>query len=83
MPPFITHEEARPASPYPILFAPWKVLRRFSIGPWQVVAEAHEMAARRAYEGHKKSLGRGALCLVRPCGTVEAIHTPSKKGGGA
>ena len=69
--------------PYPIRFAPWKVLRRSSVGTWQVVAEDHETAARRAYDGHKRDLGKGMVCLVRPCGTVEAIHTPSKKGGAA
>jgi len=66
-------------APYPIIFAPWKVLRRFSVGGWQVVAEAHETAARKSYEGHTRTLGKGAVCLVRPCGTVEE----SSKAGAA
>ena len=66
-------------APYPIRFAPWKVLRRFSVGGWQVVAEAHETAARKSYEGHTRTLGKGAVCLVRPCGTVEE----SSKAGAA
>jgi len=64
--------------PYPIPIGGWRVLRRFSVGGWQVVAEAHETAARRAYDGHTRTLGKGTVCLVRPCGTVEEAAV---KGG--
>lgn len=51
----------------------WRVLRRFSCSEdWQEVAHGSESAARRAFGEHEASLGRGALMLVRPDGSVAA-----------
>jgi site-specific recombinase XerD len=67
---------------YPIVFGTWAVMRLFSVGGWQKVKDGDELTARRAYNGHKANLGRRAVCLVRPCGTVEAMKKVGCHPGG-
>ena len=56
---------------YPSPLNGWKVLRLFSIcDVWQPVVESHELDARKVYDAHKRTLGKGKLCLVGPDGRV-------------
>jgi hypothetical protein len=70
-----TTASAVPLEPIPVVRAvrstEWRVLRQFSCSDdWQEVGRGDMPTAQRAYANHLSALGRGALALVCPDGSV-------------